>query len=230
MRLPSFDPRTIPSQQFTDIFTLLPLSEDVYNRDTLNRALTLPLSKVESSLLKRDSQVSNELLRPAAVLILLVESNQGFEVVLTVRSAHLKHHAGQVSFVGGQIEVGETAQEAALREAYEEIGLHSDDVDILGQLPIYQTITRFEVTPVVACISEQAWSEQNLDIAVDEVDHVFTVPLSHLLNVNHTQVHDYTWENSTRQFYSVTFGDYFIWGASMAMLRNLDMLFRAVND
>lgn len=228
MRLPTFDPRTIPSRLLTDVSALSSLTADVYNRVRLNRALELPHSRVEAELLKRDTQVSKDILRPAAVLILLVETEQGMDVVLSVRSAHLRHHAGQVSFVGGQIEVGETAQEAALREAYEEIGLHADDVEILGQLPIYQTITSFEVTPVVACISEQAWSEQNLDIAIDEVDHVFTVPLTYLLDVANTRVHDYTWEDKSRQFYSVTFGEYFIWGASMAMLRNLDILFRAV--
>ena len=229
MRLPVFNPREIPSDSFNEDSGLPAWPDRQITREDLMRALAHPVQGVTEHLLRRDTLLTEAELRPAAVLILLLESEQGFDVVLTVRAAHLRHHAGQVSFVGGQVEVGETMERAALREAYEEIGVQPDDIDVLGELPVYHTITGFAVTPVVACMSEQAWHEQNLDIAVDEVDHVFTVPLSHVLDVANTRVHYYTWEERTRQYYSVTFGDYFIWGASMAMLRNLDVLLRHAN-
>lgn len=229
MRLPVFNPREIPSGLFTESSDLPVLLDRWIGREDLVCALARPVQSMADHLLRRDTFLMEAELRPAAVLILLLESEHGFDVVLTVRASHLRHHAGQVSFVGGQVEVGETMERAALREAYEEIGVQPDDIDVLGELPVYHTITGFAVTPIVACMSEQAWHEQNLDIAVDEVDHVFTVPLDYLLDVANTRVHYYTWEERPRQYYSVTFGDYFIWGASMAMLRNLDVLLRDAN-
>lgn len=229
MRLPVFNPREIPSRPLSETvdFPLLPHRRIA--REQLMRALAQPTQGVDEHLLRRDTFLTENELRPAAVLILLIESDVGLDVVLTVRAAHLRHHAGQVSFVGGQVESGETAERAALREAYEEIGVQPDDIEVLGELPVYHTITGFAVTPVVAYMSERAWGEQSLDIAVEEVDHVFTVPLNDLLDVDQIRVHYYTWEERTRQYYSVTVGDYFIWGASMAMLRNLDVLLRHSN-
>lgn len=234
MKIPLFDPRDIPSHKLSE----LDASDEpalVCTRETIQHALAL----LNSS----DSAIAHELLkiaflrqdvqhvepaRPAAVLIVLIESENELRVVLTMRAKHLRHHAGQISFVGGRVEQNETPLQAALREANEEIGLNTHELELLGELPVYHTITGFAVTPIVACISESAWLSQPLIIDPQEVDHLLTVPLSVLLDHDTIHVHDYEWENNRRQYYSVTHDEYFIWGASMAMLRNLDLLLRAI--
>lgn len=231
MKLPVFNPREIPSRPLSAIEEVRSVMY-LFNRERIEKALRAQSDSElmerarQANFLRRDVHQVREH-REAAVLILLVEREMGnFDVVLTVRSSHLRHHAGQVSFVGGAVETGEETVDAALREAREEIGLDVQSLTILGTLPIYQTITGFSVAPIVACISANDWDMQSLAIDTREVDHVFTVPLSVLLNPDLIHVHDYEWENNVRQYYSVTYGEYFIWGASMAMLRNLDILLR----
>ena len=89
-------------------------------------------------------------LKPAAVLVPIVERNDGMTVLLTQRTDHLHDHAGQISFPGGRVEESDAdVESAALREAEEEVGLPPDRVEIVGQLDIYVTRTAYEVTPVV---------------------------------------------------------------------------------
>lgn len=168
-----------------------------------------------------------ENVRHAAVLVLLIENEQGYDVLLTTRAAHLRHHAGQVSFVGGRIEVSETAVQAALREANEEIGLNPDDVMILGAMPDYQTITGFCVTPIVAVMSASLWQVQAIRIDAQEVAQMFTVPLRTLFDRAQVRVHTFEYAEKSRVFLSITHGEFFIWGASMAMLHNFDLILRA---
>jgi 8-oxo-dGTP pyrophosphatase MutT (NUDIX family) len=165
--------------------------------------------------------------RYAAVLLLLIEYDYGYEVVFTTRAAHLRNHAGQVSFVGGRMEEGEVATQTALREANEEIGINVDDVAILGIMPDYQTITGFCVTPVVGVMSASLWHAQTIRIDAQEVDQVFTVPLSKLFDRTQMRVHTFEYAEQSRKFLSVTHDAFFIWGASMAMLHNFDLILRA---
>ena len=92
-------------------------------------------------------------LKPAAVLIALTEVDEQLFVVLTKRASHLKHHPGQISFPGGKMEDFDAGfVSAAIREAEEEIGLNSDNIDIVGQLLPYETISGYIVTPIIAFI------------------------------------------------------------------------------
>ncbi|MBS1174730.1 MAG: nudL [Burkholderiaceae bacterium] len=225
--IPIFNPREVPHIAWSEHIQMPAWTEQ--NWQLLNRALiqnALMQAHDVPDLWRQDISLS-ENVRYAAVLVLLIEREQGYDVVLTTRAAHLRHHAGQVSFVGGRIEVGESALQAALREANEEIGLNRQDVTVLGVMPDYQTITGFCVTPVVAVITDILWQKQIIQIDEQEVDQMFTVPLRNLLDRAQMRVHTFEYAEQTRRFLSVTHDEFFIWGASMAMLHNFDLILRA---
>ncbi|MDE2612680.1 MAG: CoA pyrophosphatase [Burkholderiales bacterium] len=164
---------------------------------------------------------------PAAVLVPLVRRDAGLSVMLTRRTAHLRDHAGQISFPGGRSEPADGSPIAtALRETEEEVGLERRHIEVVGQLPHYLTITGYDVTPVVALVS----TPFALHPDGSEVAEVFEVPLTFLMTPAHHQRHEFTWEGGPRRFLSMPWHgrgedgrerEYFIWGATAAMLRNL---------
>lgn len=157
-------------------------------------------------------------LRPAAVLVGLVERGDGLTVLLTRRTEHLQHHPGQVSFPGGHIERHDTnAVATALRETEEEIGLPATHINVIGRLDTYVTRTGFEVTPVVAMI------EPPFELAPDshEVAEVFEVPLAFLMDPNNHHRHERELGGVKRFFYAMPYRDHFIWGATAGMIVDL---------
>ncbi len=157
-------------------------------------------------------------LRAAAVLVPLVARPDGLTLLLTRRTDHLAHHAGQISFPGGRLEEDDDGPVAcALREAEEETGLPPSCVDVLGRMDDYVTVTGFRVVPVVALVHPP------FTLAPDpfEVAEVFEVPLSFILDgANHERV-DRVVDGRSRPFYAMPYGDYYIWGATAGMLINL---------
>ena len=163
----------------------------------------------------------------ASVLVPLVLRPQGLNVLLTRRTDHLHDHAGQVSFPGGRAEPDDAdAVSTALREAEEEIGLQRSQVEVLGTMPIYTTVTRFEVTPVVALVHPP----MALQLDPFEVATAFEVPLDYLMNPAHHRWHRFEHPEGDRQFLSMPWtgldqggrsDTFFIWGATASMLRNL---------
>ena len=157
-------------------------------------------------------------LREAAVLIPVVERNEGAFVILTKRSSALKHHPGQIAFPGGKIDAqDDNAEAAALREAWEEIGLKRDMVTPLGVLPIHETVTGFRVTPVLAMVSPDFSPRPE----PGEVAEVFEVPLDHVLNPANYLVESRRWRGQRRYYFTAPWGPYYIWGATARMLRAL---------
>ncbi len=155
--------------------------------------------------------------KPAAVLVPIVLRENGPTVLLTQRHADLSKHAGQIAFPGGRLDPGETAVQAALREAHEETGLAPEFVQPLGYLDGYLTITQYIVTPVVALVREGF----ELQAQPDEVDDIFEVPLSFLMDVNNRQTQSREWKGMTRHFYVFPHGERYIWGATAGMIKNL---------
>tara|TARA_R110000772_G_scaffold172303_2_gene284153 strand:- start:221 stop:787 length:567 start_codon:yes stop_codon:yes gene_type:complete len=159
--------------------------------------------------------------RHAAVLILLAPGAEGPELIFTRRSKSLSSHAGQISFPGGTVEAADPDPiQTALRESEEEIGLISQNVDILGTLDWYEMPSGFVVLPVVG----QLILEQRFVAAPAEVVEIFSIPLQHLLDISLYKRDTMVRNGIKRQFYYFEFKEYYIWGATAAMLRSLALL------
>jgi len=157
-------------------------------------------------------------LRPAAVLVGLVDRDHGRQVLLTRRTEALRHHAGQIAFPGGCIEPGdEDPAAAALREASEEIGLASAQARVLGYLDPYATITGFHVFPVVARIDPGFRPVPD----PSEVDEVFELPLAFLMDPGNARELRVDFRGQARTVVEFVHAQHRVWGATAAMLVNL---------
>jgi 8-oxo-dGTP pyrophosphatase MutT (NUDIX family) len=150
----------------------------------------------------------------AAVLVVLAQTAQGPEVVLTRRADTLARHTGQIAFPGGRLDAGETAAEAALREAWEEVGLSPEEVRLLGLGDRYRTGTGYLVTPVVA------WADAppRLTPSPAEVAEIFAVPWSHVADPANRRRDHYDLDGVRRHFWSIDWRDRVIWGATAGMI------------
>ena len=161
---------------------------------------------------------AGRVLRPAGVLVPVIEVDGRLELYLTRRSSMLKHHPGQIAFPGGKVDPGDDGPKgAALREAHEEIGLDPANVEILGYLPSHETVTSFTMTPVVGRVRSEFVPRPE----PGEVAEVFRVPLSHVTDPARYSVQHRRWRGARRYYYTAPFGPYYIWGATARILRGL---------
>jgi 8-oxo-dGTP pyrophosphatase MutT (NUDIX family) len=142
----------------------------------------------------------------------------GLQVLLTKRASHLKHHPSQISFPGGKVEpTDRNLIHTALREAQEEIGLSPEAVTIIGQLPNYEIISGYQVTPIVAVVESPQYYQKD----ANEVDEIFQVPLQHFLQPeNHRSIISYR-NGHHHNVHFFPYKHYNIWGATAAMLKDL---------
>lgn len=155
-------------------------------------------------------------LRDAAVLIPVVEHVEP-TLLLTRRSDAMRSHTGQVAFPGGRLDPGEGVVEAALREAWEEVGLEAEHVEPLGLSARYETVTGYMVTPVVALVRPGF----TLTLNPDEVAEAFETPLAWLLDEANHRTQFFEREGVRRYYYEMPWEGRSIWGATAGMIRAL---------
>lgn len=214
---PVFDPRKVPVVQAFHSLPVVPAEElqpDALRLRFRRAAAWQPELRAEPKFSEREPA-------HASVLIPIV-MRECPTVLLTQRTPHLSSHSGQIAFPGGKADADDAdAIATALREAEEEVGLRSSAIEVLGSMPHYTTGSAFIVTPVVALLPATIQPEPN----ADEVAHVFEVPLSYLMNPKHHRLHRIEWEGAVREWYSMPYKEgskeWFIWGATAGMLRNL---------
>ena len=174
---------------------------------------------VQDGAIRPGAPFDDEILTPAAVLVPLVERDEGLTVMLTKRTAHLAHHPGQISFPGGRLEPEDQGDltTCALRETEEETGLDRRLVRLLGRLDDYVTGTGFVITPLVGVI------DPPFTLAPDsfEVAEVFEVPLAFVLDQTNHELQSREVRGFQRPFWALTWQDRLIWGATAGILVNL---------
>lgn len=176
-------------------------------RERIFNNVTGPISKALLDMLERPG-------RDAAVLLALRERPDGLAVLFTQRAAHLKDHAGQISFPGGRIALAEPPVQAALREAHEEIGLLPSAVEVLGELDVHLTGTGFAVRPVVGLIAAPFVPQPD----PAEVADVFEAPLEFLLDPANVVTREMDRLDTRFRTFEIDYAGHRIWGATAAML------------
>ena len=159
--------------------------------------------------------------RPAAILVPLLRVKFDWHILMTKRANHLAHHAGQISFPGGKMEPCDASPvEAALREAFEEVQLAPVLVQVVGLLDRVFSPAGFIVQPVVGIIR----GENALDSLVSdpaEVDLMFTLPLTHLVNPDNFRLVSRKTDGSHNDYWVVEHDKHLIWGLSARVLNDL---------
>ena len=152
----------------------------------------------------------------AAVLIGITDRRDP-GVILTVRRENLRTHAGQVAFPGGRLDDGEAETDAALREAWEEIALDPRQVELIGTIEPYRTVTAYVVTPVIGVVPP----DLPLEPHEHEVADWFEAPLAFLLDPANQQQKSALFRGRKRHYYEILWNGRRIWGATAAVIVNL---------
>jgi 8-oxo-dGTP pyrophosphatase MutT (NUDIX family) len=177
----------------------------------------------EAPELHRDQRLhgDEEGFRAAAVLAAFTERDEP-GVLLLHRPSNMRSHPGQIAFPGGGIDPGETPVEAALREAWEELGIRQQDVRVIGESDVYRTHSGFEITPVLGVVPPDIEIVPN----PTEVAQWFEAPAAFLLDPANQQQHYVEWEGAMRAYWEIAWQGHQIWGITAAILVNLSRRLR----
>ncbi len=157
-------------------------------------------------------------LRPAAVLVPIVARPDAPTVLLTVRAKTLSKHAGQIAFPGGQVDPDDADVVAtALRETWEETGIGHDLITPVGALPPVESVTGFLMHPIVGIVDEGFTAMPS----PGEVASIFEVPLAFVTDATNQIQKSGTFAGRARDYYSIPFDTYDIWGATARILVDL---------
>lgn len=227
MTTPSYDPR---QQAWVSTHDSLPaLGDDILTTQFIESSLSStkkwqPDSETArwDDIKRRTTDISAY--RQAAVLVPMIRTDEGIQVVLTLRSSLLRVHSGQISFPGGSVEPQDNDLAAtALRETYEEIGLSPERATIIGELLPCFTVSSFTVQPYAA------WIGSDVQFRLDryEVDKLIIIPLSFLMDpANHRLYHVRLDDGTDHYYYGIEWHDEFVWGATASIIRNFYQLLR----
>lgn len=160
--------------------------------------------------------------RPAAVLAALTDRAGDPGILLLHRPSTMRSHPGQIALPGGGIDPGETPVEAALRETWEELGIHERDVQVIGTSDVYRTHSGFEITPVLGVVPADIQITPN----PTEVAQWFEAPASFLLDPANQRQQWVDWEGRQRPYYEIPWREHQIWGITAAILVNLSRRLR----
>ncbi|MGN8169625.1 NUDIX hydrolase [Agrobacterium sp. 22117] len=157
-------------------------------------------------------------LKDAAVLVPVINDGDEARVIFTQRTKTLRNHSGQISFPGGGIDAQDRSpEEAALRETEEETGMSRRFIETVGRMPDYISGTGFRIKPVLAVVRPGFTLTPN----PAEVDEVFEVPLSFLMNpANHSRG-SRMFQGRERFFYEMPYGERYIWGITAGIVRSI---------
>jgi 8-oxo-dGTP pyrophosphatase MutT (NUDIX family) len=172
--------------------------------------------------LHRDPRITGEMdLRPAAVLAAITERERP-GILLIHRPSNMRAHPGQVAFPGGKIDPGESPEQAALREAWEELGIRPEVVRVIGSSDRYHTWSGYEITPVIALVPP------DLDIVPNptEVAQWFEAPLDHVLDPANHKLEWIDWEGQPHPVYEIRWHEHSIWGVTAGVIVNLSRRLR----
>ncbi|WP_077000606.1 CoA pyrophosphatase [Variovorax sp. KK3] len=214
----SFDPRQVPVVGVDSALPAIPVGH--FDAQALRARFAEPPEWTPE--LRREPRLTDRAPAQAAVLVPIVMRDVP-TVLLTERTANLSTHSGQVAFPGGRVDPEDAnISAAALREAWEEVGLSAEYIEVLGSLPTYTTVTSFIVTPVVGLVNP----DFALNINPYEVAEAFEVPLAFLMDpANHRRHAMFDDQRGSREWFSMPYHDgpheRFVWGATAGMLRNL---------
>lgn len=162
--------------------------------------------------------IVHERLRDAAVMIAAVDHPDGATIMLTKRTEKLRSHSGQIAFPGGRIDPTDPTPEfAAIRETKEEIGIGAETIEIVGRMPDYVSGSGFRISPVLG-VARPGFM---LTLNEDEVDDAFEVPLSFLMDPTNHNRDSRIWQERERFFYTMPFGERYIWGVTAGIIRTL---------
>jgi 8-oxo-dGTP pyrophosphatase MutT (NUDIX family) len=156
--------------------------------------------------------------KEAAVLIPILRRPSSLSVLFTRRTETMTSHAGQISFPGGKVDVGDRdPASTALREAYEEVGIPSTYVEVIGDLPTYKTGSGYKIQPVVGLVTP----DFNFLPQPSEVAEIFEVPLSEILDPDNHMIETQTWNDAPVSYYVISVSGRRIWGATAAIVVSL---------
>ena len=166
---------------------------------------------------KKNINLDSNSYKIAAVLFPLIEKNNELKVILTTRSKDLPSHPGQVCFPGGKLEkTDKNIIECAKRESFEEVGIKSDQINLLGQLDDCITGTNFKVTPVLGLID----SNYIPVLQEKEVADIFEVPLDYFIEKNNQKIEYANYKNKSYSYYQYNWKNKKIWGSTARIIVN----------